>query len=316
MRRYLRTEYWMRMGPSAHTVSTAIVGLFVTLSVWYLTLTSEQRAFELEFAGRANNQHTILQNGIGDYWDRLYAVRALFESSGHVTREEFETFARSLLENHPAIMNISWLPRVKRDERAAHEREGARDGLPDYHIRAIAEDGSLPISPVRDEYFPKFYSTEDRNSPVYGLDNQDGAGREQALGRIRDGDTLASSPPVTLHIGNGDRRGFWAGIPVYAPGRPHGVRALLEDQDAHPAEALRGGGTVSRSSGPRCRPWPGTPGSYAAVAVSYRSAVPASPKNVAPSAVRSTSSEGNDWASRSRAASTAVPRFRRSKSVE
>lgn len=211
------------MGPSAHTVSTAIVGLFVTLSVWYLTLTSEQRAFELEFSGRANNQHTILQNGIGDYWDRLYAVRALFESSGHVTREEFETFARSLLENHPAIMNISWLPRVKRDERAAHEREGARDGLPDYHIRAIAEDGSLPISPVRDEYFPKFYSTEDRNSPVYGLDNQDGAGREQALGRIRDGDTLASSPPLTLHIGNGDRRGFWAGIPVYAPGRPHGT---------------------------------------------------------------------------------------------
>ncbi len=110
---------------------------------------------------------------------------------------------------------------MKREERAAHEREALRDGLANYHIRTIAPDGTLPVSPEHDEYVPKFFSTEARDSPVYGLDNNDGGGREQALNRIRDGNTLSTSPPMTLHIGDGDRRGFWAGIPVYAQGKPH-----------------------------------------------------------------------------------------------
>jgi CHASE domain len=87
------------------------------------------------------------------------------------TREEFENFSNSLLEGHAAILNIAWIPRVKHEVRATHETAATRDGLTDYHIRAIARDGSLPISPERNEYFPKYYSTEVRSSPVYGLDH-------------------------------------------------------------------------------------------------------------------------------------------------
>ena len=58
---------------------------------------SETRAAIQEFDSRANNQATILQNGIDDYWSELYAVQALFASSNQsVTREEFEDFGRSL----------------------------------------------------------------------------------------------------------------------------------------------------------------------------------------------------------------------------
>ncbi len=221
MKRFFRASYWAAMTPDVQTVTAAIVGLFTSVSVWYLTLASEHRAYELEFAGRANNQRTILQIGINNYWDKLYAVRALFDSSPSVSRTEFETFAKSLLEGHPAILNISWLPLVKREERAAHEREALRDGLANYHIRTIVPDGTLPMSPEHDEYVPKFYSTEARDSPVYGLDNNDGGGRGQALNRIRDHNILSTSPPITLHIGDGDRRGFWAGVPVYAQGKSH-----------------------------------------------------------------------------------------------
>ena len=221
MERFFRARYWAAMRPDVHTVTAAIVGLFICVSVWYLTFASEHRAYELEFAGRANNQRTILQNGINNYWDKLIAVRALFDFDASVSRTEFESFAKSLLEGHPAILNLSWLPLVKREERAAHEREALRDGLANYHIRTIAPDGTLPVSPEHDEYVPKFYSTEARDSPVYGLDIKDGGAREQALDQIRDRNILSTSPPIMLHIGNGDRRGFWAGIPVYALGKPH-----------------------------------------------------------------------------------------------
>jgi PAS domain-containing protein len=199
-----------------------IVGLAVSFAVWYLTIAAERRAFEQEFASRADNQAAALQNGIDDYWDKLYAVRAFFDSSDRIiTRDEFERFSNSLLAGRTAILNIAWSPRVKREERAAHELAAARDGLLDYHIRIFAPDFSLPASPERDEYFPKFYSTEARTAPVYGLDLMEAADRGRTLARIRDANALATSPPLTLHIGQGDRRGFWAGVPVYARGLPH-----------------------------------------------------------------------------------------------
>jgi hypothetical protein len=64
-------------------------------------------------------------------------------------------------------------------ERAALELAAARDGVPDYHIRSVGEGGSLPVAPEREEYFPKFYSTEAWTVPVYGLD------REQLAAALR-----------------------------------------------------------------------------------------------------------------------------------
>jgi diguanylate cyclase (GGDEF)-like protein/PAS domain S-box-containing protein len=213
---------WQWIRRIAPAVVAGIVGIAASIAIWGLTVTSENRTFALEYAQRADNQASVLQNGIAEYLDKLYSVRALFDSSGHaITRDEFESFSNSLVVNRAEILNISWIPRVKRNERAAHELAAARDGLPDYHIRTIGLDGSLPISPDKDEYFPKFYSTEARTSRAYGLDNGDGGGREQALSHIRDGNVLSISPPLLLHIGNGDRRGFWAGLPVYARGLPH-----------------------------------------------------------------------------------------------
>ena len=215
-----KMKNWRQFRHFAPILTVAMVGIVVSAIVWYLTATSEDRLFEREFYGRAGNQAIILQSGINDYWDKLHAVRALFDSSDRpITRGQFERFANSLLADHDAILNISWIPRVTRDERIAHELAAANDGLTDYHIRAIAPDGSLPVSAERDEYFPKFYSTEARSSPVYGLDN--GGVREQAIAHIRDEGILSVSPPLTLHIGQGDRRGFWAGVPVYARGLPH-----------------------------------------------------------------------------------------------
>jgi len=185
---------------------------------------SETRAAIQAFDSRAANQATILKNGIDDYWDELYAVQDLFKSSNqNVTRGEFDRFVGSLISRHSAILNIAWAPRVKRAERSAHEQLGAREGLPDYHIRSLGPNGRLPVSPERDEYFPKFYSTEAGGSPVYGIDIDDGADQSRTLAHIRDEDALSITSPLRLYTGKGDRLGFWAGLPVYARGLPHGT---------------------------------------------------------------------------------------------
>jgi diguanylate cyclase (GGDEF)-like protein len=203
-------------------LAVAIVSVAVPISIWYLMRASENRAFILDFSSRAANQASVLQNGVDDYGDRLYALRALFDSSTHpVTREEFEAFSKEFLLGHTAILNIAWAPRVMRDERAAHELAAIGDGLPDYHIREVAPDGGIVVAAERDAYFPKFYSTEARDSPVYGLDFSQGVEPGRLLTHIRDENVLSSSHPMMLQIGEGDRHGFFAGVPVYVRGLPH-----------------------------------------------------------------------------------------------
>jgi diguanylate cyclase (GGDEF)-like protein/PAS domain S-box-containing protein len=206
----------------APILTVAIITVTATISVWYLIFESERHSLAQEFAGRARNQTNILQNRIEDYWEKLYAVRALFDSANQpITREEFERFSNSLLAGHSAMLNVAWIPRVTREERVAHEISAVRDGLNNYRIRTITEDNKLVIAPDQDEYYPKFYSTEPRTSRVYGLDNNDGGARLRAVHHIRDENVLSTSPPLMLLIGEGDRRGFWAGLPVYARGLPH-----------------------------------------------------------------------------------------------
>jgi diguanylate cyclase (GGDEF)-like protein/PAS domain S-box-containing protein len=222
VKRFFSVQFWLSARHSAPVHTVAAVGIAASLAVWYLAFSAEQRATVQEFNARANNQAITMDNGIDDYWDELYAVQALIESLNQkITREQFGSFAKALVSRHTGMLNIAWAPRVARDQRAAYELAANRDGFTDYHIRAIAADGSLVVSPERDEYFPKYYSTDAITSPAYGIDLSDGTQQKDTVEHIRDADVLSATAPLLLHTGEGDRRGFWAGIPIYARGLPH-----------------------------------------------------------------------------------------------
>ena len=91
--------------------------------------------------------------------------------------------------------------------------------------RGHSDDRRSPAcssAPETSEYYPVlFTATEDVNSPVYGLDLNDGGVRQQTLERARDTDAIATSPLFTLQSGTGHRRGFFVALPVYAADLPH-----------------------------------------------------------------------------------------------
>jgi diguanylate cyclase (GGDEF)-like protein len=192
----------------------------------------EDRAAELQFDVRASNITSAFQNGLDQYFGKVVALRALFESSPDgVTRSQFDTFASRLLQGQTAILSVSWIPRVAGPDRAEHEREGHRDGIADYHIRAIDERGQLVISPTDKEYFPVFYTAyaqaDALPQSVYGLDLGDSGKRQQPLERARDTDQTAASSIFGLQSGLGDRNGFFVVSPVYKYGLRH---ETLEDR--------------------------------------------------------------------------------------
>jgi diguanylate cyclase (GGDEF)-like protein len=217
-----RSTMGRRFRHFAPILVAAIVGSVLSLSAWFVISAWEKRYAESEFFNIAADQALALQNGLKEYLSKMIAVRALFNASDTVTRKEFGIFSDTLLRDQTAILGFSWIARVRRDERSAHEQAAADDGLIDYRIKALAPDGRLVPSPERDEYFPVFYSNAiSKASVVYGLDMNSEVSRRLVLERARDADQMATSPQVMLRTGTGDRDGFFVLMPVYQQGLSH-----------------------------------------------------------------------------------------------
>jgi diguanylate cyclase (GGDEF)-like protein/PAS domain S-box-containing protein len=213
--------WWPR--PHVLSAAAALFGISLSCLAWFAASERENRLAHQEFAASAGDHLLILQNGVDQYINDISALRAAFQASERgINRREFQSLSDLLFHEKNAIYATSWLPRVTRGERAAHELEAAREGLSGYGIKSIAPDGSLSPAKEADEYFPVFYSSREfTDSFVYGHDNNDGGTGGRALERARDTDRAAASQNIVLRRGEGDRNGFLVALPVYKQGVPH-----------------------------------------------------------------------------------------------
>jgi diguanylate cyclase len=219
-------------------VLAATVGIAASIIPAWLLVQADNRDAERQFRVLAENHFMVLQNGLNEYVNRLKAVRALFDSSLEpVTRNGFDAFTRPLLNENTAIATLSWVPRILDSERAEHERRGVREGLPDYHIKDMGPDGKMTVSPVRNEYYPIFYATVPKTSPLYGLDLRSERATLAELERSRDEDRLGFSPVAALVSAGGTQGGFLFSLPIYKRGSPHDT---VEDRRTNLAGFVHG----------------------------------------------------------------------------
>jgi diguanylate cyclase (GGDEF)-like protein len=209
-------------------LAAAVVGTLLTITAWHAFLLHENRVAELEFNARADDYQSVLQTGIDGYIDKLDALRALFVSVPSVSHQQFLDYANTLMQGHPAILAVSWVPRVTHGERAAHERAAAGEGFVDYRIKSQTEGGKLATAPEAAEYFPVLYSSvATLATPWVGTNMDDGRTRGRTLARARATGGAATSERLALLSGSGDGSGFFVMVPVYRPGQP---RDSLEDR--------------------------------------------------------------------------------------
>ncbi|GGI18955.1 bifunctional diguanylate cyclase/phosphodiesterase [Bradyrhizobium guangdongense] len=197
----------------------AALGLLFSLAGAAAVARWEDRVNKIEFENAAETQSIVMQNGMNEYISRLVALRTLFESSNEgVTRSEFETFSGRLFERYPGLLRVGWLPGISRKERAEYEAAAIADGVSGYRIKAL--DGKAFVTaPQGEEYFPVFYSTQPKTSPVYGMDYMSVPDRKAVLERARDNDDIAAIR-TELYARNEDSKlpNVLVIVPVYAKG--------------------------------------------------------------------------------------------------
>jgi diguanylate cyclase len=210
-------------------LGAAAVGIVLSTCTWFYVSASDERLALQRFDQDATDNTQILRNGLNEYSNKLVAVGTLFSATQHdLTREEFDAFSNRLFKDQPAILGLSWVPRVTRNGRAAHELAAQLDGIADYHIRDVGPNNTLVVAPERDQYLPIYYSTKERpGSKLYGFDLHDGGLRQHVFETARDENRIVASRGFLLRSGAGDRHGFVVALPIYLRGRPTGT---LEDR--------------------------------------------------------------------------------------
>ncbi|MEZ5874776.1 MAG: EAL domain-containing protein [Hyphomicrobiales bacterium] len=175
-----------------------------------------------KFNNVAGDYATVIQNGLNAYLEKIVDLQAFFEASEQVTTTEFCLFTEKILAGYDSTMRLVWV-RVTKTERTAFVQKQHDNGETNYRIRSWRADGLLPVSPVREEYYPILYTTiEGAKAGTYGTDLTSEPQRSNAIARARDNDTLAIAQDVVLlnpFVQN--RSGFLAFLPVYRWGMRH-----------------------------------------------------------------------------------------------
>jgi hypothetical protein len=84
-------------------------------------------AAQAELDALGDNRRLLLQTALGDVEQNFQVTQDFFQSfDGEVGRAQFDRFANSLPRIFLGRAEIDWAPRVRRDERVAHELAGAR----------------------------------------------------------------------------------------------------------------------------------------------------------------------------------------------
>jgi len=104
---------WALAGGGLQIVALLFAGLFVSvvvaLVVW-LQVVDHQRT---EFEWVSHDRNRALEKGVEDALDAVQSVVDLLRVDTDVERSEFRLFADLLLERHPAIRRLEWVPRVR-----------------------------------------------------------------------------------------------------------------------------------------------------------------------------------------------------------
>ncbi len=215
---------WSLLGHFTPMVIAAVIGVTLSAATGFFMSQWENRHAVREFNAIAENHYLVLQNGIDEYLNKLVTLRALFDSSDDpISRNEFESFARSFLRSGSAIQTLSWVPRVRRGERVTYERLALRDGIAGFHFKAAAADGVVAGAETEhDEYYPIFYATVPKASKLYGLDLRTEPLTLIELERARDENELGFSTRPVLVSAEGRQHGhifFPSGLPQGAAAR-------------------------------------------------------------------------------------------------
>lgn len=207
---------------SSHRVNvvaiTAIAGLVSTFSLWQNTKHLEETRITNEFRQRAQNRAHIARDHISIYPELMDSLETVGSFNHPIFRAILDASFKRLVERHPSIAILEWVPHIKAENRAKFEiRVSNQLGYP-FTIRQHQPDNSFITAAEAAYYYPiQLAVPANGNESVIGYDLRS-APNASLLEQARNSRELVASPQFTLAQASGpdDFPGISLIVPVYA----------------------------------------------------------------------------------------------------
>ncbi|GIZ51413.1 bifunctional diguanylate cyclase/phosphodiesterase [Noviherbaspirillum aridicola] len=195
------------------------VGLACSVLLYAGVRHLEHEKADLAFRQQARGRIMTLQQQLQDTEQVLRVLNQLFVAVEPVSREQFRSFTRPLLERHPYLQAFNFHRIVAGEERETYEH-GLRDRFPGFELKELKNGRPVPAVMRDRHYVVEYIEPAQGNEAAFGLDVAGNPLIMEAAQRAIDTGRPASTPPLILAQGDGKPRGLLLVMPVYRHGMP------------------------------------------------------------------------------------------------
>lgn len=216
-RRLLPAERQNELLPShIETLITAAAGLAITLIVAYKAYDVQDNARRETFSRLAMAKAAGITETMRDIRsNQLEGLSRFFESSVHVERKEFETYAGYLTED-PAVQSWQWIPAISAKEISRREEEALRSGTEKFIIWERNAEGKRTAVTARTTYYPVSYVEPLMgNESTLGYDMGSEAKRRAAIETAARTGLTTATDPIALSEEKGTKKGILVFRPIF-----------------------------------------------------------------------------------------------------
>jgi len=218
-------------------VPPLIASLVAMIVVFFMVNTWESKHQRDDFHEYAQSVTDSLISNLSVYSALLEASQHFFMSDPDMTRAQFRTFIRDVIQHHHGIKAMEWLPVVKDAQRLEFERKVKADGFPDFHLTEANSEGMLVPASHSDDYVPVLYFEPYLgNEPALGFNLASNPTRLVALMQARDSGEPAATARIKLVQEQSEQYGFLLIRPVYE----HTANGMVWRTSAERIQHIRG----------------------------------------------------------------------------
>jgi len=194
-------------------VLVVLVGVALSTAAF---LHLRDHALERHLQRVAAEGQKALQRHLLSSYDLLEPLGGLFRASDFVRRDEFAAFTRPILDLHPTIQALEWVPKVKAGEKQDYIARAKRDGLSRFAFKQRGDKGIMLPAEERPIYFPVFYIEPLLgNEKAIGFDLGSSPKRLDALHRAEESGKAVATSRITLVQETKRQFGYLIFQPVY-----------------------------------------------------------------------------------------------------
>lgn len=157
-----------------------------------------------------------IEHSLEDQTHVLHVLAAYYDVEKKVSREEFKIFSKKILNIHPGIKVLKWIPEVLDKDRVAYEKSAQKNGIKNFVFTQLDKNSSIVVADKRPVYYPIYFlEPYNGNKQVLGFDISSEQKRLETLLMAKESGEISVSEPLVLVQGPEKEIGVVIYQPIY-----------------------------------------------------------------------------------------------------